>query len=135
MFSKLAGAGVSVFSYDAHGHGKSEPQGKQARAYVNAFSDLVIAPCWRSTHIARGIDGLADEHDAGSSRCNSRMALPSCGQAPPMRHPQFGMGLETRAGLSAAAFLPLNATGWQRLGPLELQASCAKTIGSWRLEG
>ena len=41
-----------MFSYDAHGHGRSEPQGKKARGYVNAFSDLVIAPCRRSTYMA-----------------------------------------------------------------------------------
>lgn len=40
-FSVLAAGGIAVHSFDAHGHGKSEPAAKRDRVYVNKFSDLV----------------------------------------------------------------------------------------------
>ena len=45
VFSSLAAAGISVHSYDAHGHGQSEPRGKKDRAFVRKFSDLVSVTC------------------------------------------------------------------------------------------
>lgn len=41
FFSHLAQAGIAVSSYDAHGHGNSEPFSKSSRAYVANFNDLV----------------------------------------------------------------------------------------------
>lgn len=32
---------MTVYSFDAHGHGKSEPAGKKDRAFVKKFADLV----------------------------------------------------------------------------------------------
>lgn len=41
MFEKLAAAGYGVHGFDAHGHGRSEPLGKEDRAYISKFDFLV----------------------------------------------------------------------------------------------
>ena len=41
VFSQLAAAGIAVHSYDAHGHGQSEPSRLEDRAFVQNITDLV----------------------------------------------------------------------------------------------
>ena len=45
VFSRIADAGIAVFTYDAHGHGKSEPLKDSERCLVNRFDDLVRVCC------------------------------------------------------------------------------------------
>jgi alpha-beta hydrolase superfamily lysophospholipase len=40
-FATLAAAGITVHTFDAHGHGRSEPRAQKARGFVKRFSDLV----------------------------------------------------------------------------------------------
>jgi alpha-beta hydrolase superfamily lysophospholipase len=41
VFSRIADAGIAVFTYDAHGHGKSEPLEDAKRCMIYRFDDLV----------------------------------------------------------------------------------------------
>ncbi|KAF5826087.1 Alpha/Beta hydrolase protein [Dunaliella salina] len=41
VFSKIAQAGIAVHSFDAEGHGKSDPGDKKSRAVVWKFKNLV----------------------------------------------------------------------------------------------
>lgn len=41
VFTKFAECGIAVLSYDAYGHGQSDPQDKCDRAVVWSFNDLV----------------------------------------------------------------------------------------------
>lgn len=74
MFRRMAEeGGVAAFSFDAHGHGKSEPADKAQRALIWRFDDLV------RTQAAKGVGGGA--HAA-------RVAAPLPHRRPCMRgHP------------------------------------------------
>ena len=55
VFQHLAESGIEVYSFDVHGHGKSEPTDKNQRALVWRFHDLVrSAACMSSI---QGITG------------------------------------------------------------------------------
>lgn len=43
MFPEFVKAGIAVFSFDAHGHGDSEPTSEGKKGFVNRFQDLVGA--------------------------------------------------------------------------------------------
>ena len=53
IFSRMSSNGVAIHSFDAHGHGRSEPSVKAERALVWQFKHLVSTsaaalprPCW-----------------------------------------------------------------------------------------
>lgn len=41
LFERMSSAGVAIHSFDAHGHGQSEPTAKSERALVWKFKHLV----------------------------------------------------------------------------------------------
>jgi alpha-beta hydrolase superfamily lysophospholipase len=43
VFEHLAAAGVAVYSYDVHGHGRSEPLAPGDRGLINDYNNLVRA--------------------------------------------------------------------------------------------
>ena len=61
MFCQLAISGIAVQSFDAHGHGRSEPSAAKDRGFVRSYTDLVgcllnifviLLVQWHSTYCA-----------------------------------------------------------------------------------
>jgi acylglycerol lipase len=60
----MADAGVAVYTYDVHGHGRSEPTGPNDRGLITDYTHLVrhtgFNACRNSRCSASGISGEAN---------------------------------------------------------------------------
>ena len=134
VFEHIAGLGVAVYTFDAHGHGRSQPEAPSDRCLVTRFDDLV-----------RSSQGPGAETGAGArqrraacpprSGCGHRLLLwelhgaprPAAAAAGGLRCPR-PMGAPHAYGcLPAAAQGPCQGA----CPPLPRPALCLPTLSRW----
>lgn len=102
---KLAEAGVAVFTYDCHAHGRSEPTCATGRGLIASFGDLVDDACDVAAFCQRTHGGGSSNSSSGDTGAGDARSLPST----------WFVGGYSLGGLVAAHAVMRQPTSWAGL--------------------